>query len=120
MTTEIDKFAALTALGDVLTADTPLDRHRPKGRDADRLEIRFDVETATVYPAVKRLRNPLKNAVLLRYVEQPSLTPTGGRYIARRLLVQTVNPKTRELRRWVGTMKKDTDVVRLRPEPKGK
>ena len=107
----------LTELGDVLTSGTELDRNRPKGKGTDRLEIQFEVETVTTYPAGKKLTKrtkPLKGAVLLRYVEQPAKTPTGGRFIARRLLVSIGG------RRWVGQMKNGTNVVRLRPEPKNK
>jgi hypothetical protein len=107
----------LTALGDVLTAGTELDRNRPTPPSQARLTIRFDPEDGSIYHYSEkyRSRRPMRNAVLLRYVEQPSRTPTGGRFIARRLRV-----RTRDGRRWVGQMKNGTDIVRLRPEPKEK
>lgn len=107
----------LTELGDVLTADTELDRNRPTPPSQQRLVVRFDTETATIYSGTAKRRSyrPLKSAVLLRYVEQPAKTPTGGRFIAKRLLV-----RTKDGRRWVGQVKNGSDIVRLRPEPKPK
>jgi hypothetical protein len=107
----------LTELGDVLTAGTELDRNRPPSPSQARLVVRFDVETATIYRHTEKRRSnkPLKSAVLLRYVEQPSRTPTGGRFIARRLRV-----RTNDGRFWVGQMRNGTDIVKLRPEPKAK
>lgn len=78
----------------------------------NRLVIRFDTSTHQVNKGYGR-RTPLHGAVLLHYTETPAVTPTGGHYMARRLTVRTADG-----RRWVGTMKHGTDVVRLRPEPK--
>ena len=79
----------------------------------DRLVIRFDTENHKILKPSGR-RTPLHGAVLLHYTETPAKTPSGGRYTARRLTVRTADGK-----RWVGSMKNGTDVVRLRPEPKG-
>jgi hypothetical protein len=79
---------------------------------SDRLVIRFDTENHRINKPSGR-RTPLHGAVLIHYTETPAQTPTGGRYMARRLTVRTADG-----RRWVGSMKNGTDVVRLRPEPK--
>lgn len=79
---------------------------------SDRLVIRFDTETHRINKASGR-RTPLHGATLIHYTETPAQTPTGGRYMARRMTVRTADG-----RRWVGSMKNGTDVVRLRPEPK--
>lgn len=93
-------------LGEFLTKDVP------PTTTPDRLVIRFNTETHTILPNTPRARNPLKGATLLHYKESIRKTPTGGRYLAKRMTI-----RTKDGRRWVGQVKNGTDVVRLRPEP---
>lgn len=81
------------------------------GSKDDRLFIRFNPRTGRISKGEGR-RWPLQGAVLLHYVEKPAVTPTGGRYTARRMTIRTADG-----RKWVGTMKKGTDSVKLRPAP---
>lgn len=88
----------------------------------DRVHIRFDPERQTVYRAnAKRLtaNGRLKGAVVLEYVEKPSKTPTGGTFISRRMTI-SLKEKDGTRSKWVGQMRKDTDVVILRPAPSKK
>lgn len=81
---------------------------------SQRLTIRVDTETLNLYrvpPSGKRSSTRLKGAVVLQYVERPAQTPSGGRYTARRMTIRTADGS-----RWVGTMRKDSDIVRFRPE----
>lgn len=84
-----------------------------------RLTVRFSPNTHKFYyhydgkdgkpaPMVKRV-----NITLLRYEEKPALTPTGGRYIRRSLIA-----RTKDGRKWYGTLKNGTNVVKLRLAPK--
>lgn len=75
----------------------------------DRLTIRFNPETLTFYKPFGYRRTKLKGMTLLRYAESTALTPTGGRYTARRLKV-----RSKDGRLWWGTLKTGTEVVRLR------
>jgi hypothetical protein len=100
----------MTDLGNVLIKDMPKDSPAP------RLAILFDEKTLTIYPANtirKTSKNWSRDLILLRFTRKPAKTPTGGRYVARRLLV-----RHQDGTRWVGTMRKDSDIVTLRPEPK--
>jgi hypothetical protein len=84
----------------------------------DRLIIRFDPRTHKIYRGDSKYRTAgtiLRGATLVQYVENPgNRTPTGGKFTSRRMTITYLG------RRWVGQMKKGTDVVRLRPAPKGK
>lgn len=74
----------------------------------DRLTVRFDPDKLAVYRA-KGHRKPVPGLILLHYKETPSVTPTGGHYTARRLTV-----RTRDGKKWWGTVKHGTDIVKLR------
>lgn len=87
----------------------PKEKRDDREERDDRLVVRFDQERMRVYRADLKYRKPLPGATLLHYVETPATTPTGGRYTARRLTVRTADG-----RKWVGTLKNGTDVVRLR------
>jgi len=76
-----------------------------------RLTVRFNSTTLKISKASGN-RWALKGAVVLRYVEEPATTPTGGRYTRRALTVRTSDG-----RRWFGTLKNGTDVVKLRLAP---
>lgn len=47
---------------------------------------------------------------VLHYIETPRETPSGGKYISRQFTLAAPGG-----RKWYGTMKKDSDVVTLRP-----
>lgn len=81
-----------------------------------RLTVRFDPATLSVYRGDSKYRTAgtkLRGATVLRYVEEPARTPTGGRYTRRGITVRTSDG-----RRWYGTLKAGTDVVKLRLAPK--
>lgn len=78
-----------------------------------RLTVRFDPSTLTLSAPTGR-RTKLPGATLLHYIEAPAQTPTGGRYTKRALTVRTSDG-----RKWFGTMKNGTDVVKLRLAPNG-
>jgi len=107
MTTEETKVA------EVLFSSAPVTESKSPRPRADRLVVRFDPQTLTLYPgdAVRR-RYPLRGALVLQYKEGPARTPTGGVYTRRGLTVRTKDGK-----RWYGTVKNDTDVVKLRLAP---
>lgn len=95
------------------------DHDEPRGNEpmaeteapADRLVIRFDPKTLTIWPGDakrKAKNNRLKGAVVTEFVERPTQTPTGGRYTSQRFTVRYQGKK------WYGTVKNGTDVVRLR------
>lgn len=75
-----------------------------------RLTVRFrnvEGEPLGVYRPGKGRR--VKAGIVLHYVEAPAKTPTGGRYIRRAMTVRTPDGK-----RWWGTLKNGSDIVRLR------
>lgn len=54
--------------------------------------------------------NRLHGATVTRYiVDEGARTPTGGKYVRRGITVKTADSKT-----WYGTIRKDSDVVKLR------
>ena len=72
-----------------------------------RLTVRFiRDEVAVVKPSRGRR---VKAGTVLHYVEKPAVTPTGGRYQKRAMTV-----KTKDGRKWYGTMRNGSDIVRLR------
>jgi len=77
----------------------------------ERKTVRVDLATFAVYQGTNGPRKRI--GTVLRYVEnQANRTPTGGRYVSRRLTVRL----TGDDRDWVGQFKKDeTKVVILRP-----
>lgn len=95
-------MTTMQELGEFLTQDMP------KQDPANRLHIRFDPETQTIYPMSKRRSRPLVGAVLLHYKESIRKTPTGGRYFAKRMTIRYKGKK------WFGQVKNGTDVVILR------
>lgn len=75
----------------------------------DRLVVRFDTVSARAFIA----QGPNKGkpiGTVLHYIETPRKTPTGGRYVAKQFTLRTPNG-----RKWFGTMKSDSDIVRCRP-----
>jgi hypothetical protein len=87
---------------------------KPDDREGKtRLTVRFDPSTLTLSAPTGR-RTKLPGATLLHYVEEPAQTPTGGRYTRRALTVRTSDG-----RKWFGTMKNGTDIVKLRLAPNG-
>jgi PAS domain-containing protein len=77
-----------------------------------RLTVRFDPNQLRLYRADLTYRKALPGATLLRFIEEPAQTPTGGRYTRRAITV-----RTRDGRLWYGTVKTGTDIVRLRLAP---
>jgi hypothetical protein len=79
-----------------------------------RKEIYFNPDTLDAWPAElppKGRRKTNRIGQVLHFVENPAArTPTGGKYIARRFTIRI------DGERWVGTMKKDSYIVKLRPE----
>lgn len=75
--------------------------------------VRFDSESCDLYTykqgkkSSRQIGN--RDFTFLRYVETPSKTPTGGRYVRKQLTV-----RDRQGQFWVGNIKRDTDIVRLR------
>lgn len=109
---DTDNRPTMTDLGEVLTEGTELSPTAPGKPEDARLHIRFNHETQTVYRANGKHRVLLPGAIVLHYVEKPAKTPTGGRYVKRAMTI-----RTKDGRKWVGTMRKDTDIVILRPAP---
>lgn len=84
------------------------------------LTVRFDVKTLELLhptkPGKSKYRRVYKGLSLLRYVEdEAARTPTNGHYTRRGLTV-----RSKDGRLWYGTMRKDTDEVKLRLAPKDK
>lgn len=83
-----------------------------RARKADRLEVRFDPTSLTIWPAdVKRrtATNRLR-ATITQYVENTGArTPSGGKFTSQRFTAMI------DGRKWFGQTKNGTDIVRLRP-----
>lgn len=78
----------------------------------DRFEVRFDPEQMAFWPkdVQRKTKTNRMGATILHYVDNPAArTPTGGKFRAIRFTVRI------DGRKWVGQVKKDTDIVRLRP-----
>ena len=54
----------------------------------------------------------LRFGTILEYVEKPSQTPSGGKFTSRRFTLRAPGG-----RKWYGQVKKDSNVVTLRPAP---
>lgn len=79
---------------------------------SDRLECRFDPEEMAFWPAdtIRKRKTNRLPATILHMVDNPAaMTPTGGKFRAIRFTVRI------DGRKWVGQVKKGTDIVRLRP-----
>lgn len=86
-------------------------------KDGVRLTVRFDTETLKVYHANMRregkrqYKRPYRGVTVLRYVEtEGARTPTGGKYTRRNVLLRLPDGQ-----KWMGTLRKDSDLVTLRP-----
>lgn len=80
--------------------------------DSDRLELIFDPEQMAFWPTGTKRKTKTNRipATVLHYVDNPGArTPTGGKFRSIRFTVNI------DGRKWVGQVKKDTDIVRLRP-----
>jgi hypothetical protein len=75
-----------------------------------RLTVRFLADEIAVVRPNRGRR--VKAGVVLHYVEKPAVTPSGGKYIRRAMTV-----KTSDGRKWFGTLKNGSDIVRLRLAP---
>lgn len=83
----------------------------PASKD-DRLVVRFDTDNAQAL--IARGPNAGKPiGVVLHYIETPAKTPSGGKYTRRQFTLRTPDG-----RKWVGTLKKDSNIVRCRPDPR--
>ena len=107
MTAEQEQLAAELFKSD----DKPLPA---KGEGKTRLTVRFDsTQPGVIYygPHEKPKRKVrIPGAVVLSFkVDTSAKTPTGGRYTRQSLLV-----RTRDGRKWTGTVKSGTDVIVLR------
>lgn len=81
-----------------------------KVRPVVAIDIPSSMNVHTVTPTGRK--SVRKFGVLLEYVERPNVTPTGGRYISRRVTVRRDDGT-----RWVGQFKNGADTVILRPAP---
>ena len=74
-----------------------------------RLTVRFrwDGDAPRVYRPTKGRR--VKAGVVTHYIEAPAKTPSGGRWTRRAMTVRTADG-----RKWYGTLKNGSDIVRLR------
>lgn len=80
----------------------------------DRREVRFDPDSLTIWPVTvtRRTKTNRIRATMLHYVDNPvNRTPTGGKFRSQRFTIRTHDDN----RVWYGTVKKGTDIVRLRP-----
>lgn len=77
----------------------------------NRLTVYFDADAVKAYTVTPKGRRSLHRAgTVLYYVEAPRKTPTGGRYVARQFTLRTPDGK-----KWWGTLKKNSSIVRCRP-----
>jgi hypothetical protein len=95
-------MVTMTDLGNVLIADSPLSVSK------ERPEVRIDLETMAVAVVGKGGKRFGK---LLHYREAPSKTPTGGKFVSRRVKVRRNDGTV-----WVGQYRTGADTVILRPE----
>jgi len=106
MTAEQEQLAAELFKSD----DRPLPA---KGEGKTRFTIRFDsTRPGVIYygPHERQRKVRIPGAVVLSYkVDASAKTPTGGKYTRQSLLV-----RTRDGRKWTGTVKNGTDVIVLR------
>lgn len=90
------------------------DRPPPhKGEGDTHLTVRFDNTQPNVIfygPHERDRRIRIPGAVVLRYtLDTSAKTPTGGKYVKQSLMI-----RTRDGRKWTGTLKQGTDVVILK------
>jgi hypothetical protein len=74
-----------------------------------RLTVRFLMEGDRLSVVRPTMGRRVKVGVVTHYVEKPAVTPTGGRYTKRAMTV-----KTKDGRKWFGTLKNGSNIVRLR------
>lgn len=75
----------------------------------ERILVRFDVDK--VEAQVPRGPNAGKRiGTVTHFVERPAETPTGGKYTSRKFRVTMPGGRV-----WYGTVKKGTNLVKLRP-----
>ena len=80
----------------------------------ERPVVSCDIETMDVWGLTPLGRISKKRfGRLLHFKEAPNVTPTGGRYVSRRVTVRRADGTL-----WVGQFRNGATVVQLRPDPR--